>query len=558
MDSDGMRLSIRLRDDGGDTVVFVNAAMDKLLRDVMEEVLRRLRIPEPPSEWELAYGGASVPLDMPVGSLCERFSLSREATAAIELRITRCDSVHKAVAEDHCRVDFPQAVAMADNQQNHLPDETESEEFYGESFALGCSSEDDDVAVSLPSAMPEELDELGDEVVRLELESADESADAAPTRSSVTRQSTVRYFSKMNPDRVYPLLVTLTERRVEKARIAGVRQATSAEFRVQVDMPIEIEPIIPGCECYPPKITAIAGKSDMSARFHVVPSAVGRIDGATVVVRQSHAILSQVPLEVTVIPQTHAIMSAAMTFAAPSLSAAMNHFGVDFQALPGQGNIYLSVAHLLFDQISPLTLTLALGGVTAALAWHAWPRSREVFWEVQSRSPAERLRAIASGGTTDFASSYRDLVELIQESPELLPARLLKARLDRQADRDKAALEEYLAAFKLGAAGVDDYQSAYELARKRSDPRIVLSVLQYADKSLAPHAMPSRMIYNLACFQARCGQEDDAMRSLRRAIAAGYNKIDRVRTDSDLRTLWSREDFRALLNKLGRPEVGQS
>ena len=539
MDSDRARLSIRLRDDSGDTVVFVNAVLDTLLRDLVAEVLRRLRIPDPPSEWALAYGEVSVPLDMRVGCLCEMFTEPSEATVAIELAITRCDSVHKAVAEDPRSVDRPQTVETADRQQNHLADETESEECFSandDAFESGYSP--DDVFAAAFDCEADDF-ELGDSA---------ELADAAPTLSPVTRQSTVRYFSKMNPERVYPLLVTITERRVETARIAGVRQATGAEFQMQLDVPIEIEPIIPGCECYPQRITAIAGKGDLSARFHVVPSALGRIDGATVVIRQSHAILSQVPLEVTVIPQTHAIMSAAMTFAAPSLSAAMDHFGLDFEALPGQGNLYLSAAHLLFDQISPLTLTLALGGVTAALAWHAWPRSKEVFWEVQARSPAERLQAIAASGRVDSASSYRDLVDLIRDSPELLPARLHKARLDRQADRDKAALDEYLAAFKLGAASVDDYQSAYELARKKGDPRLILSVLQCADQSLAPHAMPSKMIYNLACFQARCGQEDDAIRSLRRAFAAGYTKINRARTDSDLRKLWSRDDFQALLH----------
>lgn len=552
MNSDRARLSIRLRDDSGDTVVFVSAALDTLLRDLVAEVLRRLRIPDPQSEWALAYGGVSVPLDMRVGSLCERFTASSEATAVIELEITRTDSVHQSVAEDHRLGDLPQVIANVDNQQEYLPEEVESEEGFScnDEFAdaLGSPEDEDFADRSESYALACEPDEF-------ELGGLAESADAATERRPVTRQSAVRYFSKMNPERVYPLLVTITERRVEKARIVGVRQATGAEFQMQLAVPIEIEPIIPGCECYPQRITAIAGKGDLSARFHVVPSALGRIDGATVVIRQSHAILSQVPLEVTVIPQTHAIMSAAMTFAAPSLSAAMDHFGLDFEALPGQGNLYLSAAHLLFDQISPLTLTLALGGVTAALAWHAWPRSKEVFWEVQARSPAERLQAIVASGRVDSASSYRDLVELIRDSPELLPARLLKARLDRQADRDKAALDEYLAAFKLGAASVDDYQSAYELARKKSDPRLILSVLQCADQSLAPHAMPSRMIYNLACFQARCGQEDDAMRSLRRAFAAGYNKINRARTDIDLRKLWSRDDFQALLQRSSRREV---
>ena len=585
MDSARVLLSIRLRDDSGDTVVFVNAALDTLLQDLVGEVLRRLRIHEPPSEWGLAYGGVSVPLDMPVGSLCERFTASSEATAAIELEITRTDSAHQWGDEDVLyrkpsdfeECDFSKAAEEcadlgAEDSGLSLEGDDRSVEIsgvdlgkVGDSIAfddgtqLGGDEFDSPQATGDASFFGQTMAEEGSSF-ESEAGSADGSAEAISetpffawrqiaglTRSPVTRQSTVRYFSKMNPDRVYPLLVTITERRLEKVRIAGVRQATSAEFQVQVDMPIEIEPIIPGCECYPQRITVIAGKGDFSARFHVVPSAVGRIDGATVVIRQSHVILSQVPLEVTVIPQTHAIMSAAMTFAAPSLSAAMDHFGLDFQALPGQGNLYLSVAHLLFDQISPLTLTLALGVVTSALAWHAWPRSRDVFWEVQARSPAERLRAIAQSGRADL-SSYRDLVELIQDSPELLQARLLKARLDHHADRDKAALNEYLAAFKLGAASVDDYQSAYELAWKQSDPQLVLSVLQCADQSLAPHAMPSRMIYNLACFQARCGQEDDAMRSLRRAFAAGYNKINRARTDSDLRKLWSRDDFQALLH----------
>ena len=190
MDSDRARLSIRLRDDSGDTVVFVNAVLDTLLRDLVAEVLRRLRIPDPPSEWALAYGEVSVPLDMRVGCLCEMFTEPSEATVAIELAITRCDSVHKAVAEDPRSVDRPQTVETADRQQNHLADETESEECFSandDAFESGYSP--DDVFAAAFDCEADDF-ELGDSA---------ELADAAPTLSPVTRQSTVRYFSKMNP-----------------------------------------------------------------------------------------------------------------------------------------------------------------------------------------------------------------------------------------------------------------------------------------------------------------------------------------------------------------------
>src|SRR5262249_33140019 len=164
---------------------------------------------------------------------------------------------------------------------------------------------------------------------------------------------------------------------------------TSTPFAVDLGTPVEIEPVLPGCDCHPPKLVTRLGQGDLTLTFRVVPRVLGRVDG-TVVIRQDHACLAEVGLDVRGVKRTLVALSGAAAFLLPGLSAVMKHFGLDFETQKEQGfSLYLAVAQLLFDRVSPLALTALLGGATALLWWLTRPQTRDVFWDVEKVGPDE-------------------------------------------------------------------------------------------------------------------------------------------------------------------------
>ena len=213
------------------------------------------------------------------------------------------------------------------------------------------------------------------------------TSNGAPPRA---HRATVRYYSRMNPERVYPLLVLITRDLIEKVRKKGVDQRTSSPFAVEADVPVEIEPVLPGCDCYPPRVSARLGAGDLALTFRVVPHVLGKVDGAVVHVRQDHASLAEIELDVKVVKQTWAVLAGAATFLLPGLSAVMKHFGLDFETQSEQGfSLYVSLARLTFDHFSPLALTAVLGAATALLWWLTRPRERDVFWDLRKVAAGE-------------------------------------------------------------------------------------------------------------------------------------------------------------------------
>jgi hypothetical protein len=187
----------------------------------------------------------------------------------------------------------------------------------------------------------------------------------------------------MNPERVYPLLVLITRDMIEKVQQKHTDQRTSDPFAVDVDTPVEIEPILPGCDCHPPKIVTRLEQGEVTATFRVVPRVLGRVDGAVVSIRQDHVSLSEVALDVKVVKRTLVVLMGVAAFLLPALSAVMKHFGLDFETQNGQEfSLYLAVARLLFDHISPFALTALLGLATVFLWWLSRPRTRDVFHDV--------------------------------------------------------------------------------------------------------------------------------------------------------------------------------
>src|SRR5205823_3257744 len=120
-------------------------------------------------------------------------------------------------------------------------------------------------------------------------------------RSSTERRATVRYYTRMNPDRMFPLLVILSAKEIEEVVKAKVKQAVSESFKVEEGSHIEIEPVLPGCDVYPPRHTLeVDDKDTITESFWIVPRVRGRVHGARVLIRQGERVLAEVKLDVKV------------------------------------------------------------------------------------------------------------------------------------------------------------------------------------------------------------------------------------------------------------------
>src|SRR5262249_3359266 len=140
-------------------------------------------------------------------------------------------------------------------------------------------------------------------------------APAAPR--PVERRATVRYYHRMNPERTFPLLVILSRHEVEAVVKRNVSQAQSQAFTVNEGTLVEIEPVLPGCACYPPRERVRIGGGEVSVTFWVVPQVMGRVMQARVVVRQEGDVLAEVPLEMRVVKQSATRLMGALSLVLP-------------------------------------------------------------------------------------------------------------------------------------------------------------------------------------------------------------------------------------------------
>ena len=217
-------------------------------------------------------------------------------------------------------------------------------------------------------------------------------ASAIPTRSTpidiATRRATVRYYYKMNPQRSYPLLVILSADEIREIVKRRVKQTTSETFTVDTSTGIEIEPVLPGCQCHPPRVVAKLGDADQVFTFHVVPHVLGSVTGARVLIRQNHTTLAEVELDIKVVQRTMVVVSGLSAVVLPAASAAMKHFGLDFTPKDGSSP-YLAAMNFVFGQVTPLVMTLVLGAVTVGLWWFTRPKGRDVFWDINPKPASD-------------------------------------------------------------------------------------------------------------------------------------------------------------------------
>ncbi|MGL6094434.1 MAG: hypothetical protein ACRC7O_01360, partial [Fimbriiglobus sp.] len=224
------------------------------------------------------------------------------------------------------------------------------------------------------------------EEYELTSDNKDEDEDENDAPETVTRRATIRYYARMNPERMFPLLVVLSAEQIQEVVKRAVKQAESAGFRVRTDSAVEVEPILPGCDCYPPRDTLPVATEPVTATFWVVPHVLGRVEGARVVVRQNGAVLANVPLDVKVSKQTLAIACGLLSLVAPYLSMGLKSLRLDPATQKDEGfALYKQVGFWVLDRVTPEMIGFGLLGLAAAFYLAMRPKQRDVFWDLDPK-----------------------------------------------------------------------------------------------------------------------------------------------------------------------------
>lgn len=201
------------------------------------------------------------------------------------------------------------------------------------------------------------------------------------------RRATVRYYTRMNPDRMFPLLVILSKEEVAEVVKARVKQAASEAFQVEEGSVVEVEPVLPGCDCYPPRhALTVAADGTTSATVWVVPRVLGRVHGARVLIRQGAQVLAEVPLDVKVAKQTLAVACGLMSLAAPYLTMGLKSLKLDYESQKADGfPLYQQAGGWVADHLRPEWIGLGFLGLALALYLWMRPRKRDVFWDINPK-----------------------------------------------------------------------------------------------------------------------------------------------------------------------------
>jgi hypothetical protein len=382
---------------------------------------------------------------------------------------------------------------------------------------------------------------------------------AARAGSQVIRRATVRYYDRMNPERAHPLLITITKKMVEKVVKANTNQKSTGPVKVNLAEAVEIEPIIPGCACFPPKITTWLDRKDFVATFYVVPQVLGTIEGAVVLIRQNHVPIAEIRIDGKVVKRTWVVLSGFATICLPFVSAVAKHYQVDFNSQIGDGfNLYLTIIQAVLASLAyvpPWSLLVAFFFLTMLLYWFSRARTKDVFFEVKTVGPQRELARISKLAQSDPDTAAQELLELLRIYPNYQPAHIFYAEWHYKWKSYEHAVDGYEEAFKLKSARAIDYLRASLAASHLGNVEKALEILQLAETLLPDESIPGVMFFNMGCYHAKIGRHAVAVQCLKRALRAGFRKKESYLKDRDLDSLRSRSDFRELLERVKKEKV---
>lgn len=234
------------------------------------------------------------------------------------------------------------------------------------------------------------LSEFTETAVRAQMSHIARHDDSTPTPDPeppppVQRRANVRYYDRMNPARLFPLLVVLSAGQLTEIRKRHVSQKSSGAFGVELDSLVVVEPVLPGCHCYPPRELVRIRPGDVTATFWVAPHVSGEVSGARVLVRQEGKYLAVVPLDMRIRQKTASILLGLSSLLLPAVMVILKHFNLDFESQMDEGfPLFASVMNWTLSTVRPEVLGAILLGLAAVAYLATRPRKRDVFWDIRT------------------------------------------------------------------------------------------------------------------------------------------------------------------------------
>lgn len=180
-------------------------------------------------------------------------------------------------------------------------------------------------------------------------------------------RATVEYFTRMTPQKVFPLKVTLSPYSSDHRLAPDVARAESDTFTVEPSKWIEVEPVLPGCTVYPAKQSVPGGTIVSELRFWVVPTVKGDVPGVVYVRHASQQ--RAVRLKITVAEPRTAAWTAAAGAVLPYLSVILKRERLDFESQVADGySAYLLALRWVLRVLGPTQLCVLLL-VAATVIW---------------------------------------------------------------------------------------------------------------------------------------------------------------------------------------------
>jgi hypothetical protein len=268
-----------------------------------------------------------------------------------------------------------------------------------------------------------------------------EEASDEPDEKGLRRRANVRWYKRMNPQRMYPLTVVLAKGRIKEVRVKGVGQTVAKEMLVvSASNPyIIVRPVLPGCVVYPPEQCVDVTPELVTVRFQVLPQMLGEATDARIEFYWRQRLLSSVDLPVEVRRQTLAVIASFAGLLWPFLGSMVKTMG-------GQEEPRDFVLRVLVQFLRrPFAIEAGLAAIAClAVFFYWWNRPRESSEEqnvlgVKPMSLEELLfegkRCLLLEHWDEARSYYEDAVNVDPRSQEA------RTGLERAATRRPATAE---------------------------------------------------------------------------------------------------------------------
>lgn len=408
-----------------------------------------------------------------------------------------------------------------------------------------------------------DADECADEEIEdTVLESAELCYDAPTIPNDNTRQTaatkkqtraTVRYYSRMNPEKVFPLVVLFSDTLFKFPKNELFDQKSSEELTINNKTPVEIEPIIPGCLFFPQRQSVFVSKNTHVA-FYLVPLVVGDLKGAVIEIRQGQINLSSIQLDIQVTKRTFALAMAYAAFVMPAFSIGLKFLNLDFDSQKSsEYQDYQKIIKFFFVWLPPWLLFVFFGIIFLVFWFLTKPEQQEEFWTLNHLDPKKLYKEMRLAFARNFDEGWDLLEKLISSYPKYFKGHATYANLHYEASNYREALKGFQKAIELGDASPTTYYLASLCASKIGHNQEACDILCNAKSKLADKKFSPSMSYNLGCYFARLGRIDEAIAEISLAIQKGFSNHKLLSNDPDLKTLRNHNSFKLIMDQIIRP-----